>query len=194
MKPSDPMPDDELRALWKRQPSTVPRPSLAQTRSRALAFKARARKRVLAGWVCATLVIGLLLWHAIVDSDQKMRLGHVMIALGVVIGAGFLGRRWPRDVPGESASVHTVLEFHAAEIARQKQSVALVVVSVMLAAGGLCMMLFSLWQRDSHPRIAVYAPLVALLIVWIAGYGAWQRRRARQLKQGLDDIEWPPRN
>ena len=83
------------------------------------------------------------------------------------------------------------MAFHANAIAKQRRSIALVVAAVMPALAGLSMTLIALWRRDPRPQIVAYAPIVALLVLWAAGYLALHRRRARRLERELDDLDRP---
>jgi len=191
MTPTDPRPDDDLRALWQRQPRTTDTPSLAETRARAFAFRARTRRRVLAGWVSAAFAIVLLLAQAFNQSDPLLRAGEVSVALGIAFAFALLRHSWPRKLPDEATSAQSVVAFHANAIAKQRRSIALVVAAVMPALAGLSMTLIALWRRDPRPQIVAYAPIVALLVLWAAGYLALHRRRARRLERELDDLDRP---
>jgi hypothetical protein len=158
----------ELRALWQRLPTVPVNVSPAEMRARAERFQAHIRRRNLTEYLAAFATAAGLVWYASWGISWLWSTGAILTALGV----GFYAFAWHRR--GRAAAIPdwqttTLLDFHRAELARQRDALLSMWRLGLPLLPGITLLLIGWWNvavtRLSYAQLVLTAVIVGLLSV-----------------------------
>lgn len=173
---------------WQGRPAAAP-PPIEEVRRRAHAFERTIRRRNLREYVVAAAVVLFFGWHAATSEETFARVGLGLIIAGTVWIVVRLSRKGtPAKTPEDLAAL-SCLDFHRAELARQRDLTRGVWRWYLLPlVPGLSVLLGGqvLAHPESGPRVAAFAAVCALLFLAVA----WLNRLvARHLQREIDELE-----
>lgn len=116
------MTESELKQLWKNQPASAGPMEMAKLQSRARRFQRSVRIRNALEYTAGIFVIAGFLSYAWNLPGTLMRVGSVLVALGVVFVLVQLHRRASGSAPAAQDQGLACIEFHRAQLVRQRDA------------------------------------------------------------------------
>ena len=184
------MNDDDVKQLWQAQPVPAAAYTEQQLRQRASRFQRSIGLRNAIETLAALLVIACFAHYIWLFPQPLIRLGSAMIIVAACVTIDQLYRRAARRaLPGDAMAL-SCLDFHKAELARQRD--ALNTVWLWYIGPFVPGMIVFRWGVET--QLAASAPfargwlanlavaVVLLAIVWL------NRRAARKLQRQIDDL------
>lgn len=112
---------DDIQALWKTQPVSVPEVDMTALKKKAHRFSMQVKIRNATEWLAAAFVMVLFLWMAAVDALPLIsRLGAVLIALGAAYVAWRIYRDGRlRELPDAALDTHAYVEAYRGNLEAQ---------------------------------------------------------------------------
>jgi hypothetical protein len=156
--------------------------SVDAIRMRAARFTFRRRLSYLFGLALMAFEMVAFGHYALTATNLAVRIGVlvILIGLGWAIARFTLG--WPARFPGSRASSGTILEFHRAELQRQRITFTNLMVTVGPMLIGLLILAGAGMFTGPHARLVNGAPMLGLLGVWLV-MAWWLARRAERKRQ-----------
>ena len=189
----DELPSNDLRNIWKNQPTETSAMTLKLIQSKVRELQAKTRRKVL-GMVAGPVAAALFYAFAIREFPQ---LGHVLHPLfscalaWSLVGLYFLNRgMWSRVMPGD-AGLRTGLEFCREEIERRRKLLRRVLLwslgPVLLAMATFVLALAMIGTKD-RGLFPNGLPFLACVVAWIFGYFVMREREVRELQREIDEL------
>jgi hypothetical protein len=182
-------PDDHLKALWQGQETETPTMTVQAIRALARNYGADVRDRFLIGAVLVAVeasVFGMMAWRA---PNDMVRLGDLLVLFGLAFLIWRARARWPSRLPDTQASVGSLLDFHRAELERQRTSYGGMILSVGPMIVGLLVIVYGLHVARPHAGPKNFAPFFVLMALWFVAAWFVQRRQARRLQGQIDEVD-----
>jgi hypothetical protein len=179
-------PEDHLKALWQGQDAETPAMTLQAIRALARNHAGHVRDKFLFGAILIAVeavAFAPAVWRA---PNNVARAGGVIILVGLAWMAWRMRQRWPSRLPDAKASVGTLIDFHRAELERQRTNYAWLLISAGPMICGMLVMVYGL--RLARPN-AFLVPFFSLLALWFAAAWLIQRRQARRTQEQLDEVD-----
>lgn len=185
-------PDDHLKALWKSQETETKPMSVEAIRLRAGAYQTRIRRRYV--WLCVLLAIETLAfaWFAWTARNAVIRTGDLLFIAAVAWMAWRVRQRWPSEFPGNLASAAALVEFHRAELRRQRFRYWSMMASLGPLLVALAVIIIGMGIEEGHPTWAHWWPIVALTALWVAALIWLVRRQVRRWRRQFDEVDATP--
>jgi len=189
-------PEDRLGTLWRGQPTETVPMSVEAIRLRAATYLARTRRRFVikltACILAAVYFLGYVVW---LSPNAIMRVGWGICAVAAVWMALQLRGRWPAALPRDETSATALLDYHRALVLRQKLRVRGLVVAIGPMLLGVIVAVAGLAVRAGPAPMGNWAPIGALLIIWLVAFWLVLRRQNQRLERELAGLESrPPAN
>lgn len=187
--------DAKLRALWAGQPAHGAAITLDDVKTKAPAFQSAIRRRNITEYAASVLVIGVFGAMAILFPEPIVQAGAALVVAGTLYVVWQLWRQARSASSEEIDAAVSLLDFHRAELARQRAALATVWSWYLLPfAPGILVFLAGVASTPANP-----APLPAKLALFVGGlifigvlFGAiaWLNARAvRQLDAEIAALE-----
>ena len=188
---SDPKAMDP-RDIWRNQPVEGTALTVEEVRDRAQSFEKTIRRRNLREYVAAVFVLLFFGGHAAIAAEVSSRAGSALIVAGTIFVIFQLRRRGTPGPAPADAALRPCVDFHRAELARQRDLLRGVWAWYLLPlVPGLAVLLGG--RILAHPEgawwVGSYAVLCALLFIAI-GWLNWIA--ARGLQRDIDEMEAQP--
>ena len=118
--PNEPLPDNDIRGVWQKQPvENTPMP-LEEIRRKARQFEKRINRRNLREYIGAAIGIAAYTFYIFKFHSLVIRAGSVLVIAGVLYVVFQLYKRAsPGQLPADLALTAS-LEFHRRELVRQR--------------------------------------------------------------------------
>jgi MFS family permease len=179
------------KRMWQNQPTEMTVMTLAKIRQKVRELHTRTRRQLL-GTLAGPLVAAFFLVFGIKQSPSLQDVLQPLFALALVwslAGLYFLSRgRWSARAP-EEAGFSGGLQFCRREIERQRDYLRRVVLwgfgPVLLAIATFFLALVMVAGRQIFSKAA---PLMTLVVVWIAAYFVIRMRQQRGLQREIDEL------
>ena len=180
------MPDrDPLQTLWTQQTQETFSMSLADIHAHSRRFQSRIRTRNLTEYAAAALVIAVFGWMAFLIPDLVVKAGCILTALGAAYVAYALHAKAGTS-GGQPEGAEPLLDFHRAELLRQRQALATVprwylapfVLGMLLFVGGV-----SFASDSGLPLLARFIQFGTSLAIIGAVFAGVAWLNARAVKQ-----------
>lgn len=183
--------DDDPKTIWQSQPTEASTMSLVLIRQKARELRAKARRQLL-GTLVVPVVVALFYAFCIQQFPQLRGLLHSLFALALawsLVGLYFLHRGMrPGAMPGDAA-FNTGLEFCRRELERQRDVLRLLLLwsfgPVVMALGTISLAFAIVAGPDIFPKAA---PLMTLMVAWIAAYLVIRVRQQRKLQREINEL------
>jgi hypothetical protein len=184
------MPDvDPIKSLWKAQDEETFTMSLAQVHARAEQFQRQVRLRNTGEYIAAGIVIFAFGAMALLEINTAVRIGAVMICLGVVYVCWRLSQLGRAARDADRAGAQSIAAFHRVELERQRAALrtvwrwylAPVTPGVLVFLGGSTLMTAEpLAERLGSFAVSVgFVTVVFAVVIWLNAMAA--RRIEREL-------------
>ena len=185
------MNDQELKELWKSQPTVAAGLTTDQLKSATSTFQRRIRVRNLIEYICAAAVVAGNIYYIWIFPFLLMRIGCGLTILGVLFVTYQLNRRASNGSPPSASVGLSYLNFLREELVRQRDAAR----SAWLWYVGpfLPGMIVFLWgaQTELHASDPPARGLIAggvvfaivVSIIWL------NRQAARKLQDKIDQID-----
>ncbi|HEV7607513.1 MAG TPA: hypothetical protein VGO61_09265 [Steroidobacteraceae bacterium] len=158
----------ELRALWQRLPTIPVSVSPAEIRARAERLQAHIRRRNRTEYIATFITAAGLVWYASLGISWLWSAGAVLTALGSGIYA-FAWHRLGRAAAIPDLQTTTLLDFHRAELARQRDALRSMWRLGLPMLPGITLLLIGWWNvavtRLPFTQLVMTAAIVGLLSV-----------------------------
>jgi hypothetical protein len=180
----------DLKSLWMHQDVSRAPLSLDQLRKRAGLLEKKIRQRNMLEYVAVAIVVLVFAGYAIFLSDPIVKLGSVMIIVGVLYVAWQLNRRASPGKVDPGATAATAIAFRRAELHRQHQALSKIwlwYLGPMLPG----LVVFILGPALLQPPQSWNVVLSALGVCGAVFGGVWwlNWRAARQLRRAIEDLD-----
>jgi hypothetical protein len=187
--------DAKLRALWAGQPAHAAAITLDDVKKKAPYFQSAIRRRNITEYAASILVIGVFGAMAILFPEPVVQAGAALVDAGTLYVVWQLWRQARSASSEKIDAAVSLLDFHRAELARQRAALATVWSWYLLPfVPGILVFLAGVAFTPANP-----APLPAKLVVFFGGlilvgvlFGAigWLNARAvRQLDAEIAALE-----
>jgi hypothetical protein len=124
---TQPVSPDSIRSLWQSMPTTPVIISPAEMRVKAKAFERRVQRRNTIEYVAAVLVAGVFSWYATFPATTPLwPIANILVVLGTLYVVWNLHRVGRANAAPASASFGALVDFHRAELVRQRDALATV--------------------------------------------------------------------
>jgi hypothetical protein len=181
--------DDHLKALWQGQHTETPTMTAIAIRALARNYGDSIRGRI---WIGLTIgafevvVLGLYAWRA---SNDVLRIGYLIILGGVGwITWRILGKR-PGRLPPPEASAQALIDFHRAELERQRTNFRWMIVSAAPMFIGMAVTLVGMQKARPNMTLANIAPMLVLIVLWFIAAFVLNRRQAKRLAEQIAEMD-----
>ena len=185
---TDELSHDDLQALWQSQTSGETQISLADIRDKATRFERIVARRNLREYVAAVVVVAAFAWIMWMERSSIIRAGAAIVIGGTIFIVYYLRSRGAASPMPADLGLKSALEFHRAELTRQRDLLRGVWWWYVLPIlSGLLVMQIGL--ALAHPerltRIIIYCVSVVALS---AGVYYLNRRVAARIQQRIDRL------
>jgi hypothetical protein len=182
-------PDDHLKALWKGQKTESPTMTVMAIRALARNYGDQVRGGIWLGFslvALETVVFSFYAWRA---PNAIALAGDLLVLAGLAWFTFRILRRRPGRLPPADVSVVALIEFHRAELERQKMSFSNMVASVGPMLTGTVVLVVGL--HNAHPAKGWIqtAPFFVLLVGWFVLAFILQRRQAGRLAEQIAEMD-----
>jgi hypothetical protein len=117
---SKPVTSESIRSLWQSMPTTPVTISADEMRARMARFEKRIQRRNLVEYVATAFVVAVFGWYATWPTTTILwPVANILIILGALYVAWRL-HRYAAARPKEDASITGLVDFHRAELVRQR--------------------------------------------------------------------------
>lgn len=185
-------PEDHLKALWKGQQTEIQPMSVEAIRLRAGVYQSRLRARYLAVAVLLFAETLAFSWFAWTARNAVIRAGDLLFIAAAAWTAWQLREHWPRGLPGGLASAQVLVEFHHAELQRQRFRFRSMMINLGPPLAALAVILVGMRIEEGHPTWAHWWPILALTALWVAMLIWLIRRQVRRWRRQLDELDATP--
>jgi hypothetical protein len=180
--------DNDLKSIWKNQPTEPSGMTLELLRQKARALRLRTR-RELVGTVALTLIVAAVCFAGFVRIHQPALDAVFACALLWALAGQYLMHRgmWSAPLAGDAA-LGDCLDFYRRELELQnslfRRAVRWSVGPFFVLIAGLTGFLV-VEQRSATARMA---PFLTLLVVWVVAFFAIRKKRRKELRREMDDL------
>jgi hypothetical protein len=136
--------------------------------------------------VVEVIAFGSMAWKA---PNDMARLGDLLVLFGLAFLVWRSLTRWPGRLPDAGASVGTLIEFHRAQLERQRTTYGGMILSVAPMFLGLVVILYGFHLARPHAGLRNFAPFFLLSGFWFIAAWFMQRRQARRIQSQIDEID-----
>jgi hypothetical protein len=185
-----------LRSLWQKMPTDPVSISAEEMRAKAKAFERRVRRRNFIEYGAIIFVVVLFSWHATwpKPATPLWPIANILIALGALY-MGFNLHRLARAASASpAASVTGLIDFHRAELVRQRNALATVWRWYVLPfTPGVVLWLVAQWvgaPAAAQTKTAMGILMVAIIcIAGFAGIILLNLLGAARLQRMIEDLD-----
>jgi hypothetical protein len=182
-------PEDHIKALWQGQETETPEMTATAIRALARNYGDNLRGRIWLGVAVAAaevLIFGAFAWKA---QNEVLRTGWLIILAGVGWMTWRIVSKRPGRLPPAEASPKALIEFHRAELERQRTNFTWVVVTTAPVFAGMVVTLIGLHIQRPNMSLANVLPVALLAIAWWFAAIPMQRRQARRLAEQIAEMD-----
>jgi xanthosine utilization system XapX-like protein len=178
--------------IWQNQPKEPFKMSMTEIRGKARQRRRRARSEALIEITSGLAVCVFFAWTFARANELLPRAGVGLLSLwGMYVAYQAYRWIWPGR-PGPDATVSTSLEFYRSELERRRDYALHIWRRAGLTfcfLGAAMVVLPGLIKSLGSPRLLLnFAPLFALLAIWLAIFFPKRKRRLRKLQQEIDEL------
>ena len=192
-----PVTSDSLQSLWQSLPTETITVSIEDMRARASRLDRRIRRRFIVEYVASAIVIAAFGWYATwpEPATPLWPAANIAIILGTIVMLWNLHRVSRQQKPSESASIDSLVEFHRANLAYQRDGLRKVWLWYLLPfVPGVAMWLAALWiSRPATPAGDAMAGVLMITAAFcVAAFGflfAINLLAAAHLQRQIDDLD-----
>jgi hypothetical protein len=186
---------EDIRSLWQKMPSDTVVITPEEMRAKAHVFERRVGRRNLGEYIASAIVIVVFSWYATFPEPATplWPIGNILIVLATLFVVFMLHRGRAARTPS-AGSVDTLVGFHRAELARQRDLLLTVWRWYLLPfAPGLVLMFAAMWigaPAEHQGRIAGVLIMVILLFAAVAiGIVLLNLLAAARLQRMIEDLD-----
>jgi hypothetical protein len=182
-------PDDHLKALWQGQEKENPTMTATAIRALARNYGDNLRGRIWLGMSIAAveaLVFGIYAWRA---PNDLLRAGYLIVLVGVGWMVWRILTKRPGRLPPPEASTTALIDFHRAELERQKPSFGWLTVTVAPVFVGMFVSLLGMQKARPNMALANFAPVLLMIVAWWFAAFVMQRRQAKRLAEQIAEMD-----
>lgn len=180
-------PDQDLKALWLTQETETHPMSIELIHARA--FQSRIKIRNVIEYVACAIVIAVFIGYAIFFPHPMMKAGAAMTAAGAALTGWQLHRRGSARTLPPGASAGSSLDFHRAELVRQKDAIGS---AVWWYLGPITpgIMVFVAGMHAARPGpLANLAPLGVAFGLYVLAWALMNRSAVKRLQREIEEID-----
>jgi hypothetical protein len=194
--------EEEFVTLWRAQPIEPAPITLEEIRTAATKFERRIRRRNMREYAAGPIAIACFAWGAVSFHGWMTKLGCIEIIAATVFILWHLGRRGSVLATPGGADARGLVEFHRAELVRQRDLVRGVWLWYLAPPiPGFILIFLGRWFQDpvrgrpiatDHLIIALLAPIIplVLLVIWLLNIIG-----ANRLQKRIDALDgWKARD
>jgi hypothetical protein len=186
-----------LQSIWQSLPTETITLSVEDMRARASKLDRRIRRRFIVEYVASVVVIIAFSWYATwpAPATPLWPIANVAIIVGTIVMLWNLHRVSRQQKPSGSASIKSLVEYHRANLAYQRDGLRTVWLWYLLPfVPGVVMWLAALWiSRPATPAGDVMAGfLIVTAAFCVAVFGllfALNLLAAAHLQRQIDDLD-----
>jgi len=182
-------PDDHLKALWQGQDSETPTMTAMAIRALARNYGDNLRGRIWLGVGVAAIEVVVFVSYAWRAQNEILRTGWLIMLAGIGWMTWRIVGKRPARLPPPEASAATLIEFHRAELERQRTNFTWVTVSAAPIFVGMVVALVGMQKARPNMSLANVAPVAALAVAWWFAAVVMQRRQARRLAEQIAEMD-----
>jgi len=182
---------DELRHLWRTQPSEARPPAPEELRARAGAFERTIRRRNVREYAAGAIVVAFFGARAMFTDRELERVGSILVAGGAAFVVTFLARRGSAG-PRPDALALDGVSYLRAELSRQRDLLRAVWFWYLgpLAPGLALVAADSIIKaaRSGH-GLAIAIGAAGVIVAAFTGIGALNMAGARSLSREIEALD-----
>ncbi|MES1198726.1 MAG: hypothetical protein ABUS48_01955 [Pseudomonadota bacterium] len=178
------------KSLWMHQDVSGAPLSLDKLRERSSWLEKKIRQRNLLEYIAAAIVVPVFTGYALFLPNPMVKLGSVMIVVGVLYVMWQLHRRASPGKVDPSAAAASAIAFHRAELERQHQALSKIwrwYLGPMLPG----LLVFILGPALIHPPHSWFSVWMGLGVCGLVFVGTWwlNWRTARKLSREIERLD-----
>jgi hypothetical protein len=185
--------DDDLKAIWRNQPTGTPAMTLRLIRSKARELEAKTRRQLLGTLagplaVAFSYALGIRMFPALRPVLHPLFAGALLWSM---IGLYFLSQGMSSPVMPEDAGLRTGLEFCREALERRRnllRRILLWSLGPILVAIATLVLALAMVGSESRGLLPNGLPFLTLVVVWIIAYFVIRAREQRELKREIDEL------
>lgn len=181
-------PDDHLKTLWQGQQTETPPMTAQAVRMLVNDYQTAARQKVLVALAISILSAAFFAWCARVAPNGMVRIGDLMMLAWTPVTAWIIWRRKPPRVPARTASTLDLIDFHRAQVARERPDLRLIAVTLVPMSAAMAVILIGVWPKTPKMYLQLLPPVI-LLAVWLVIFVRQLRRQRRRVADRLREID-----
>jgi hypothetical protein len=182
-------PDDHLKALWQGQETETPTMTAQAVRMLVRDYGSETRARLMMVAAVAAVMAVPIAWTAWRAPNNGIRVGEMLDLIGIGWLLWRLRGRWPRRMPDAEASVSAVIDFHLAQLRRQRVGYGDTLVNIGPLIVGTATLFYGMHLVRPHAGLEKFGPFFGLIAIWAVLTWAMQRRNARRLNARIEEID-----
>jgi len=191
-----PVTADNIRSLWQKMPTDTVVITADEMRAKTLKFEHRVRRRNFIEYGATVFVVVIFGWYATwpKPATPLWPIANILVVLGALYVAFSLHRHARAASAPPGASVTGLIDFHRAELARQRN--ALVTVwrwYVLPFAPGLVLWFVAMWvgtAPGAQPKVAAAMIIAGLFCIAVcAGIILLNFLGAARLQRMIEDLD-----
>jgi len=182
-------PEDHLKTLWQGQETEIPTMTAMALRALARNYGDDIRGRIWIGLSIAALEVvafGVFAWRA---PNDVARAGYLVILAGVAWMTWRIVGKRPGRLPPAAASATALIDFHRAELERQRTGFGWMTATAAPIFVGVLVATVGLRQARPDMSLANLAPLAVLVIAWWIAAFVIQRRQSKRLAERIAEMD-----
>jgi hypothetical protein len=182
-------PQDDIKALWQGQQTETPTMTIKAVRALARNYGDNIRGRIWMGVAIGAVEVftfSLYAWRA---PNDVLRAGWLITLAGVGWMVWRIASKWPPRLPPTETSAKALIEFHRAQLERQRTGPAWITVTAAPIFAGAFVVLLGFQKARPTMFLANVAPLLVLIVAWWVAAFVLQRRQARRLAEQIAEMD-----
>jgi hypothetical protein len=180
---------NDIRRLWRDQPSEEVQMSVREIRARAERLERTVRWRNLREYAAAAIVIPVFAVQAWFAETAAVALGCWLVALAALWVVYHLHRRGTARRPAGEQGATSCLEFHRSEIVRQRDLLRSVWWWYLLPFVPGMLLIIVGRALEQPDRLAAALGAAMFLAVIFVAIGRLNQRVARKLQRRLEELD-----
>lgn len=192
---TQPVSAEDIRSLWQKMPSDTVVITAEEMRAKAHTFQRRVSRRNLGEYIASAFVIVVFSWYATFPEPATplWPIGNMLIVAATLFVAFKLHRGRAARAP-LAGSVDTLIGFHRAELARQRDMLVTVWRWYLLPfLPGLVLLFVAMWIGAPPDRLVkIVSSLVLVILLFVAVAIAiilLNLLAAARLQRMIDDLD-----
>jgi hypothetical protein len=187
---------DDIRTLWRSLPTEPVTITVEEMRARVRKFERRIRRRNMIEYAACTAVVAIFLWYATFSEPTSplWPAANILVALGAAFAGLNLYRRGRAARAPEASSVASLVDFHRAELLRQRDALtSLWAWYVLPFVPGMTLWFIAAWMARPPERSDLAAAIglgavIAIVVGMSVGVILLNLLGAAHLQRKIEDL------